>query len=115
MRMPPTKPPEPQHARLQGGGQAAERLAGRSNLLQLVQLRWLAVGGQLATILLANFALGVPVPLAEMLTLLALLAAFNCASALRSRLALPVGDAELLLQLLVDVGVLTGQLYFAGG
>lgn len=107
--------PESPISPLPGGGQAAERLAGQSNLRQLVELRWLAVGGQLATILLAQFALGVPLPLGEMLTLLAMLALFNCASALRSRLALPVGDAELLVQLMVDVAVLTGQLYFAGG
>ncbi|NML42890.1 HAMP domain-containing histidine kinase [Ramlibacter sp. G-1-2-2] len=114
--MPLTNAPDSGHAPLEGGGgQAAERLAGQSNLLQLVELRWLAVGGQLATILLANFALDVPLPLGEMLTLMAVLALFNCASALRARLAFPVGDAELLVQLLVDVGVLTGQLYFAGG
>lgn len=113
--MPLTKPPDSQYGELPGGGQAAERLAGQSNLQQLVELRWLAVAGQLATILLAQLALNVPLPLGEMLTLLAVLALFNCASTLRARLPLPVGDAELLVQLLVDVAVLTGQLYFAGG
>lgn len=107
-------PPAP-HPPLGEVGKAPERLAGRKNLLQLVQLRWLAVAGQLATIVLVRFALEVPLPLVEMLTLLAVLALFNVASWLRSRLALPVGNAELFAGLLVDVAVFTGQLYYAGG
>lgn len=97
------------------GGQAPERLAGRRNLLLLVQLRWLAVAGQLATIAAAHWLLEVPLPLAEMLALLALLALFNGVSWLRSRLALPVRNGELFAGLLVDVAVLTGQLFYAGG
>lgn len=89
--------------------------AGRKNLLQLVQMRWLAVGGQLATILMVHYGFGITLPLVEMLTLLAVLALFNVASWLRSRLALPIGHAELFAGLVVDVAVLTGQLYYAGG
>lgn len=96
-------------------GQAPERLAGRKNLLQLIQLRWLAVAGQLLTILAVHFLLGVDLPLVPMLTLLAGLALFNVASQQRSRLALPVGNGELFAGLLVDVGVLTAQLFFSGG
>ena len=96
-------------------GNTPERIAGRKNLLQLAELRWLAVGGQLVTILLVHFSLGVPLPLVEMLTLLALLALFNAAGILRARLAFPVGNGELFGVLLVDVAVLTGQLYYAGG
>jgi two-component system, sensor histidine kinase RegB len=96
-------------------GQAPENQAGRNNLLQLVQLRWLAVAGQLATIITVHFALGVPLPLGEMLTLLAALALFNVASWLRSRVAAAVGNPELFAGLLVDVGVLSGQLFYSGG
>ena len=96
-------------------GNAPERLAGRKNLLQLIQMRWLAVAGQLATILVVRLALDVPLPLTEMLTLLGLLALFNVASWLRSRLTQPVGHGELFAGLLVDVAVLTSQLYYAGG
>ena len=92
-----------------------ERLAHRRNLLQLVELRWLAVAGQLLTILAVGELLDVPLPLREMLTLLALLALFNVASWFRTRLALPVVNVELFGGLLVDVAVLTGQLYFSGG
>ncbi|MEW6707203.1 MAG: ATP-binding protein [Pseudomonadota bacterium] len=96
-------------------GQAPERLAGRKNLLLLVQLRWLAVAGQLGTIVGVQFLLGVSLPLVDMLTLLAVLALFNLASWLRSRLVLPVRNIELFAGLLVDVAVLSGQLYYAGG
>lgn len=97
------------------GDRAPVQLAGRKNLVQLIQLRWLAAAGQLATIVLVQFALGVALPLEKMLSLLAVLALFNLASWLRSRLALPVGNGELFAGLMVDVAVLTGQLYFAGG
>ncbi|AMO22619.1 ATP-binding protein [Ramlibacter solisilvae] len=96
-------------------GSAPERIAGRKNLLQLAELRWLAVAGQLATILLVHFSLGVRLPLVEMLTLLAGLAIFNVASILRARLSLPLRNGELFGTLLVDVAVLTGQLYYSGG
>ena len=95
--------------------QAPERLADRQNLLQLVQLRWLAVVGQFATILVVRFVFDVPLPLGEMLALLLLLALFNAGSALRARSPLKVTNGELLLVLLVDVAVLTGQLHFSGG
>jgi len=94
---------------------APERLAHRRNLLQLVELRWLAVAGQLLTILLVQLLLRVQLPLREMLTLLGVLALFNVASWLRARLALPVANAELFAGLLVDVAALTGQLYYSGG
>src|SRR4029453_15381058 len=89
------------------GTAAPERVADRKNLLQLAELRWLAVIGQLATILLVHFSLRVPLPLVEMLTLLAGLALFNVASILRARLGFPVSNGELFGVLLVDVAVLT--------
>ena len=109
-----TQHPDP-HLALAAADMAPERLAHRRNLLQLVDLRWLAVAGQLLTILVVQFLLDVNLPLREMLTLLAVLALFNVASWLRTRLALPVVHAELFAGLLVDVAVLTGQLYYSGG
>ncbi|MDQ8023664.1 MAG: ATP-binding protein [Moraxellaceae bacterium] len=95
--------------------QAVDTLAGRNNLLQLIQLRWLAVGGQLLTILAVHFVLGIDLPLGAMLGTLSVLALFNAACWLRSRSASHIGDRELLAGLLVDVGVLSTQLYYAGG
>lgn len=94
---------------------APERMAHSYNLLQLIQMRWLAVAGQLLTILIVEFLLGVPLPLVEMVTVLAVLAVFNIASWLRYRLALPVSNGELFAGLLVDVAILTSQLYYSGG
>ncbi|MGM9479922.1 ATP-binding protein [Roseateles sp. NT4] len=94
---------------------APERRAGRANLHQLIELRWLAVGGQLATVLVVHVALGISLPWAEMLSLLGILVAFNLFSIWRNRLTQPVAQIELCIALLVDVGVLTGQLYLAGG
>ena len=109
-----TLPPESTTA-LAAAGRAPERVAHRRNLLQLVVLRWLAVGGQLLTVLVVQYLLGVDLPLREMLSLLVVLALFNAASWLRTRLSLAVVNAELFAGLLVDVAVLTGQLYYAGG
>ncbi len=84
------------------------------NMRQLVQLRWIAVAGQLLTILFVDFGLGVPLPLVPMLGVVALLAAANVASALflpRHR----VTNIELLLALLFDVAALTAQLSSSGG
>ncbi len=94
---------------------APERRAGRANLRQLIELRWLAVGGQLATVLVVHAALGIRLPWAEMLSLLGVLVAFNLFSLWRHRLSQPVSELELCTALLVDVAVLTGQLYLAGG
>jgi len=88
---------------------------GLKNMQQLVQLRWIAAYGQLVTILVAHFGFGIRLPLDAMLMLLALLIAFNVASQLRWRQHRNVRNAELFIALLVDVGILTGQLYLSGG
>lgn len=94
---------------------APERRAGRANLRQLIELRWLAVMGQLATVMVVHLGLSITLPWAEMLSLLGILAAFNLFSLWRNKLSQPVSQIELTVALLVDVGVLTGQLYLAGG
>jgi two-component system sensor histidine kinase RegB len=92
-----------------------EARAGRSNLMQLVQLRWLAVGGQLGTVLAVHFGLGLRLPILAMLSLLASLAMFNLASWLRAGTARHVGQPELFLGLVMDLVVLTGLLALSGG
>ena len=91
------------------------RGAGVRNMQQLIQLRWIALVGQLATILFVHFVLGIALPLATMLGVAACLAAFNLASLLYWRPRQDVGDAALLAALLVDVAALTAQLYLSGG
>lgn len=92
-----------------------EARAGRSNLMQLVQLRWLAVGGQLLTVLTVHFGLAIRLPILALLSLLAALALFNLASWLRASTARHVGQPELFLGLLMDLVVLTGLLALSGG
>ncbi|MBS0502911.1 MAG: HAMP domain-containing histidine kinase [Proteobacteria bacterium] len=84
------------------------------NMRQLIQLRWIAVIGQLLTILTVGWGLGVPLPMVPMLATVALLAAANLAGTLtlyRHR----IRNAEVLLALLLDMGALTFQLYLSGG
>lgn len=94
-------------------GPSPEAVAS-DNMRQLVQLRWIAVAGQLVTILAVHHGLGVALPLGAMLAIVAALGLFNLASAL----ALPrhrVTNTEILLALLLDMGALTFQLYLSGG
>ncbi|OOG87812.1 histidine kinase, partial [Hydrogenophaga sp. A37] len=81
----------------------------------LIQLRWLALFGQIATVEVAFHGMDIPIPLQPMLWVLAGLAAFNLLSQLRCRNQRPVTSVELLLTLLVDVGALTALLYLSGG
>ncbi|MES2184650.1 MAG: ATP-binding protein [Pseudomonadota bacterium] len=92
-----------------------DEATGRKNMLQLIQLRWIAVVGQIATIEVVQHGLGIPLPMNQMLTVLACLCAFNVASMLRCRARSDVTNGELFLALLVDVGTLTVQLYLSGG
>ena len=92
-----------------------DHAAGLINLQQLIQLRWLALFGQIATVEVAYHGMGIPIPLQPMHWVLAGLAAFNLLSLLRCRNQRPVTSVELLLTLLVDVGALTALLYLSGG
>ncbi|MDB5763643.1 MAG: putative Two-component sensor [Herminiimonas sp.] len=94
---------------------SAERAAGHKNMLQLIQLRWFAVIGQITTIAVVTLGIGIHLPLPQMLAVLACLIAFNIASHLRWHEKQVVANSELFFALLVDVGSLTAQLYFSGG
>ncbi|MDS1139165.1 ATP-binding protein [Pusillimonas sp. SM2304] len=88
---------------------------GRHDLRQLIQLRWIAVLGQVVTIFLAIVVFQLPLPLKSMIVVLAALVGFNLFSRLRLHLRIPVSQAELFLALLLDVLALTAQLYLSGG
>lgn len=90
-------------------------MAGHKNMQQLILLRWTAMLGQIATIGAAYFLFDIPLPLDIMLTLVLALAAFNAVSLLRLQARRPVTNMELFIALLVDVGILTAQLYCSGG
>ncbi|WP_300499069.1 ATP-binding protein [Marinobacter sp.] len=91
-------------------------IAGRhKNLRLLIQLRWIAVLGQVTTIGVVSLYFGYQLPLAPMLLVIALLALFNVASSWRARWRRPVTNKALFLALLVDVTGLTALLYLSGG
>lgn len=95
--------------------QSANAAAGLKNLHQLIQLRWIAVIGQVLTIEAVYYSMLLPLPLRQMLTVAGCLALFNMVSLLRWRTGRGVRNVELFLALLVDVAVLTTQLYLSGG
>jgi two-component system sensor histidine kinase RegB len=87
---------------------------GSANMRQLVTLRWLAVAGQLLTILFARFVLHFDLPLVPMALAMAAAIVLNLAS-------MPLygwqkgPNAQLFCAMLFDVGLLTVQLYLSGG
>lgn len=99
----------------QSAASEVENSAGHKNMLQLIQLRWFAVFGQITTICAVTLGFGISLPLPQMLAVLACLIAFNIASHLRWHEEPLVTNRELFFALLVDVASLTAQLYFTGG
>ena len=93
----------------------AEDATGLKNMQQLIELRWIAVVGQVATIAAVHFGFGIRLPLGPMAAVLAVLIAFNLASLWFWRREREVSNTELFIALLVDVAMLTAQLYLSGG
>ena len=89
--------------------------SGRENMQQLIQLRWIAVIGQVVTIAVVHYGLHISLPLHDMFVVLLCLVAFNAASLLRLRFSREVTNSMLFVALLVDVSTLTAQLYLSGG
>lgn len=88
---------------------------GADHLRRLVAIRWFVAGGQLALIAAAGPLLDIALPLAPMLGIVALQAAFNLFSRQRLGRGGAVGDGELFAQLCVDITALTLLLFFSGG
>jgi len=112
-----------------GAGEAAPQLAtpprnawaesgdssGRQNLSLLIQLRWIAVAGQIATILFTEYVLGIALPLRAMGLVLAVTVLMNLLSIVWLRRAREVASASLFIALLLDLLALTALLYLSGG
>lgn len=88
---------------------------GAKNMQQLIQLRWFAVLGQVLAIAVVHFAFEIRLPLGPMVLALGFLILFNLVCLWRWRGDRPVSDPAMFLGLLVDVAVLTVQLYLSGG
>jgi two-component system, sensor histidine kinase RegB len=93
----------------------ARDATNRKNMLLLIQLRWVAVLGQIATIAFTRYVLGIDLPLLAMLAVLGVLVALNLANLAWLKRRTEVGDPALLTVLILDVAALTAQLYLSGG
>ncbi|MEJ0052889.1 MAG: ATP-binding protein [Methylovirgula sp.] len=89
--------------------------ANRKNMVLLIQFRWVAVVGQLVTITMVQYGLGILLPLPAMLAVLAALILVNVASFIWLRLHEDISSAALLLVSMLDVFALTAQLWLSGG
>ncbi|ARP99260.1 ATP-binding protein [Pseudorhodoplanes sinuspersici] len=87
----------------------------RKNMALLIQLRWIAVGGQIVTIAFVQVWLGITLPLVPMAVVLCALVVLNVASLVWLRNRAEVSNRELLIALMLDVAALTAQLYLSGG
>jgi two-component system sensor histidine kinase RegB len=84
-------------------------------MLLLVQLRWIAVIGQIVTIAVVQFGLQIALPLASMSIVLGGLVVLNLLSVAWLRNRTDVSIRGLLMVLMLDVAALTAQLYLSGG
>lgn len=89
--------------------------ASARNMVLLVQLRWMAVVGQLLTIWVAVRGLGIGLPLAQLVAVPVILAAVNLSTMAMGRNRQGYTYVELLGALMLDVLALTWQLHFSGG
>jgi len=89
--------------------------AGLGNLHRLSLMRWIAIAGQITAIAAGKVWLDIHLPLVPMLFIVALLIAFNLITWVRLNRPAAVNDAELFMQLSVDLTALTVLLFFSGG
>jgi len=87
----------------------------RKNLLLLIHLRWLAVAGQVLTILVTEFWYDIQLPLALMGGVVLFLVGLNVFSLFVLRGRAPVTNTQLFVALIFDMAALTIQLYLSGG
>ncbi len=85
------------------------------NLRRLAGLRAIEVITQIVVICIAEYGIGMALPTATLFVLTAGLALATLITWWRTFQPWPVTDAELAGHLLLDIGVLTGLLYFTGG
>ena len=89
--------------------------AGARNMALLIQLRWVAMAGQVSTILVVAVAMGVRLPLAAMLAVVGAVLFLNLGSTALLRRGRARSNAALFSALILDVVSLTALLYLSGG
>lgn len=101
--------------RLEVADIAAQALRGPVRLRTLTTLRWLAVGGQLAAVLIVHFALGFQVPLGLCLAATAASAWLNIFTLLRFSAQRYLTDREAAAYISFDIAQLCVLLFLTGG
>ncbi|MBP2149892.1 ActS/PrrB/RegB family redox-sensitive histidine kinase [Xanthobacter autotrophicus DSM 597] len=81
----------------------------------LIRLRWLAISGQIAALIVVNLGLGFPLPLTSCLAVVGLSALVNVLLRVKYPVARRLGDAAAGPLLAYDVLQLTALLYLTGG
>jgi len=92
-----------------------QETTNRKNLLLLVMLRWLAVAGQIGAIAISSFWLEIALPVWQMAAVIVFLITLNLITLYRYGSGAVITNAELFVDLLLDVATLTMQLYLSGG
>lgn len=91
------------------------RQRGRIRLRTIVFIRWIAVAGQISTLLFVYFGMGYPLPLGWALATVMALAAVTAGAQLRRSASHRLTDRESALYFAFDMVQLTGLLFLTGG
>ena len=89
--------------------------AGVKNMKQLIDLRWVAVMGQVAAISITHWVFHIQLPLELMLGILSSLIGLNILSLFRWYTLPSASNQELMVGFLIDIAALTALLYLSGG
>lgn len=89
--------------------------SGQVRLQTLVILRWLAIAGQLAAVLIVHFVLGFPLPLGACLAIIAASAWLNVFLTLRYRSSMRLPDWQAAIYLAIDLAQLAVLIFLTGG
>lgn len=92
-----------------------QALPQHETLRRLVLMRCIALALQLLAVLVVSLGLGIVLPLWQLITVIGLLAVFNCWAWIRMQRPSAAEGAELTAHLLADVVALSALLYFSGG
>ncbi|MGE0256430.1 MAG: ActS/PrrB/RegB family redox-sensitive histidine kinase [Alphaproteobacteria bacterium] len=95
--------------------QPARTRAGRVSLRTLTAIRWIAIAGQIAALVVVRYGLGWALPIAPALAVVAASVLLNLALAFRRPARGRLGDAEAAAYLGFDVLQLAALLYLTGG
>ena len=97
------------------GDRRNRRTPGRLRLRTLISIRWAAVLGQSAAVVLVHYGLGYSLPLVECAAAVGASALLNVVLTLRGQLGRHLPDYHAVLYLAYDILQLTALLYLTGG